>query len=303
MRQVVYLDEIILVNLVMNFTVLWLTSRLNVTPAGSPVRLLSAAAIGCLYALAIFVPGFNLAGSFWAKLLTAALMVLIAFGYTSWQKFMRNFLWFILIGFTVGGIAAGLHYLGQNITVVQFKGPLADMSYHKWLILTCTVLCCLGAGKWGIDSRLRQLHLKAVKIPLTVTLWGKSVSLEALVDTGNRLMEPLSRHPVVIVEYEVLQPLLPAEICGLFQSGKTKDGSHMMLSLAQTSYAKRLRLIPFHAVGSEHGMLLGIQPDNIEIFYQDKQQRVKDVVVGIYDQRLSPETAYRALLHPQLLAS
>ncbi|GAB6158889.1 sigma-E processing peptidase SpoIIGA [Desulfotomaculum varum] len=302
MRQVVYLDEIIFVNLVMNLTVLWLTSRLIAAP-GSPVRLLSAAATGCLYALAVFIPGFNLASSLCAKLLTAALMVFIAFGYVSCHKFMRNVLCFILAGFTVGGIAAGLHYLWQNRPPMQFKGPLGEMNYHKWLVLTCTVLSCLWAGKWGIDSWLRRLQLKAVKIPLTVTLWGKTVSLEALVDTGNRLVEPLSRHPVIIVEYEALQPLLPAEICGLFQSGKTKDGSSMMLSLAQTSYAKRLRLIPFSTVGSEHGMLLGIQPDNIEIFYQDKQQRVKEVVVGIYDQKLSPETAYRALLHPQLLVS
>ncbi|WP_274378655.1 sigma-E processing peptidase SpoIIGA [Desulforamulus profundi] len=77
----------------------------------------------------------------------------------------------------------------------------------------------------------------------------------------------------------------------------------MILSLSETPYAKRLRLIPFQSLGKENGMLLGIRPDVIEICYRDKKQQVKDVVLGIYDRKLSPETTYRALLHTQFLAS
>ncbi|SHF42628.1 sigma-E processing peptidase SpoIIGA [Desulforamulus putei] len=302
MRQVVYLDEIIFVNLVMNLTVLWLTSRF-IGKKGSPARMITAAAVGCIYALVVFVPGLGLAAGLYAKLLTAVMMVLIAFGFAPWKKVLRSFLYLLLAGFAVGGIASGLHYLWQNTLVVQSDGRLAEIGYNKWLVLSCTVALCYCAGKWGATLWLKRAGQTADKIPLTVTLWGKKVSLEALVDTGNQLVDPLSQHPVVIVEYEVLKPLLPEEICGLFHEGKTRDGSHMILSLSETSYAKRLRLIPFQSLGRENGILLGIRPDVIEIRYNDKKQQVKDVVVGIYDQKLSPETAYRALLHPQLLAS
>lgn len=302
MRQVVYLDELLFVNLVMNLTVLWLTSRF--TGNGSSfARMVTAAAVGCIYAFIIFIPGLGPAGSLYAKLLTAVLMVLIAFGFDPWRKVLRRFLFLLLAGFAVGGTSSGLHYLWANTLVVQSDNRLAEIGFNKWLVLSCTVFLSYCVGKWGSTLWLKRAGQTTDKIPLTITLWGKKVSVEALVDTGNQLVDPLSQHPVVIVEYEVLKPLLPEEICGLFQRGGTRDGSLMILSLSETPYAKRLRLIPFQSLGKENGMLLGIRPDVIEICYRDKKQQVKDVVVGIYDRKLSPETTYRALLHTQFLAS
>lgn len=302
MRQVVYLDELLFVNLVMNLTALWLTSRF--TGNGSSFsRMLAAAAVGCIYALIIFIPGMGLAGSLYAKILTGVLMVLIAFGFDHWTKVFRRLSFLLLAGFGMGGVAAGLHYLWSNTLVIQSKNGLTDADFNKWLVLFCAVALSYCLGKWGVTLWLKRAGQTTDKIPITITLWGKKVSTEALVDTGNQLVEPLSQHPVVIVEYEVLKPLLPEEICQLFQQGKAQDGSLMILSLSETTYAKRLRLIPFQSLGRENGMLLGVRPDFMEIRYKNRNQQVKDVVIGIYDRKLSPETAYRALLHTQLLAS
>lgn len=294
MRQVVYVDELLFVNLVMNLTVLWLTSRFTGNRSSLP-RTLIAAMVGCIYALMIFLPGMTISSSILAKFMVTALMVWMAFGYGHWLKYLKNFLCLFLTGFCVGGMASGLTYLWGST-------PLSP-HYNKWLVLSATVLLSLLIGHFGSTLWIKQVGQKANKILLTVTLWGKKVSLEALIDTGNQLIDPLSQHPVIVVEYEVLRPLLPSEIDELVSGGKNLDQSSMLLSLANTTYATRIRLIPFQSLGRENGLLLGIRPDLVEICYHNKMQTTKDVVVGISYQKLSPTTTYRALLHPQVLAS
>lgn len=294
MRQVVYIDELLFVNLVMNLTVLWLTSRFTRNRSSLP-RTLTAAAVGCIYALMIFLPGMTLCGSILAKFLVAAFMVIIAFGYGHWLNYLKTFLCLFLTSFCIGGIASGLTYLWCSTPV--------SPHYNKWLVLSATVILSLLIGHFGSTLLIKQVGQKANKILLTVTLWGKKVSLEALIDTGNQLIDPLSQQPVIVVEYEVLRPLLPTEINELVSDGKKLHQPSTLLSLGNTTYAKRLRLIPFQSLGKESGMLLGIRPDLIEIYYHNRIQATKDVVLGISHQKLSPTTTYRALLHPQVLAS
>ena len=293
MRQVVYIDELLFVNLVMNLTVLWLTSRFTGNRSSLP-RTLTAATVGCIYALMIFLPGMSMVGNVFAKFFTAALMVGVAFGYGHWRKFLESFLCLFLISFCVGGLAAGLSNLWGSAVFFPH--------YNKWLVLAATVLVSLLIGHFGSTLWLKRVEQKPDQISLTVTLWGKKVSLKALVDTGNQLIDPLSQHPVVVVEYEVLRPLLPPEIGDLFGSMR-QDHSSLILSLSNSPYATRLRLIPFQSLGKENGLLLGIRPDLIEIHHPTRNQAIKNVVVGISQQRLSPATTYRALLHPQVLAS
>lgn len=74
-----------------------------------------------------------------------------------------------------------------------------------------------------------------------------------------------------------------------------------MNSLAATPWATRLRLIPYHSLGQERGMLLGLRPDEVVIVTGQGMIKVKEVLIGLYRERLSPEGNYRALLHPDLL--
>lgn len=301
MRQVVYLDEIILVNLVMNLTVLWLTSRFTGNKV-SPTRILTSAAVGCIYALSVFLPEWGTVG-LGIKLLVSGLMVMIAFGFVHWKKFLRNLLCLLLAGFCVGGVAFGLHYLSASTLILISDNQWDIIKLNKWPVLACTVLLSYIIGRWGATIWHKRVGQISDKIPITVTLWGKEVFVQALVDTGNQLVDPISQHPVIVVEYEVLKPVLPASICEIFEDETNKDSHMIFLSLADTSFVNRLKLIPFQSLGREDGMLLGIRPDAVEIKYRDNSQKVKDVVIGIYRKQLSPESAYKALLHPQLLAS
>lgn len=296
MRQVVYLDEVLIVNLAMNLTALWLTSRFTGNKQ-SFARLLAGAAVGCIYVFLVLWPGFDLMLHFFAKILASTLMVLVAFGFANVKGFVRRLGYFFLSSFCLGGIALGLHYLWQTTTSDLENRLLGD--FNKWAVLTGTIVIAMILGHWGVRKWLKLSVQMTTRIPLTITLWGKKVSVSALVDTGNQLIDPLSQHPVIIIEYQALKDVLPTELCGILSSG-TEDN---ILSLSNTPYANRVRLIPFHSLGRDHGMLLGIRPDEIEIQLKDRIQKTTNVVVGVYPKQLSPEASYHALLHPELLAS
>ncbi|AQS58297.1 sigma-E processing peptidase SpoIIGA [Desulforamulus ferrireducens] len=294
MRQVVYLDEVLIVNLAMNLTALWLTSRFTGCER-SLTRLLAGAAVGCIYAFLLLWPGWEMLLHIMAKILAALLMVLITFGYGNLKSFVRRLGYLFLSSFCLGGIALGLHYLGQSTALAN---PLLG-DFNKWAVLSGTIGIALILGHWGVRKWHKLATQMTTRVPLTITLWGKKVSLSALVDTGNQLIDPLSQHPVIIIEYQAIKDVLPPELCSILSAGNEDN----ILSLANTPFANRVRLIPFHSLGRDRGMLLGIRPDEVEIQVRDKIQKTTNVVVGVYHQQLSPEQSYQALLHPELLAA
>lgn len=116
------------------------------------------------------------------------------------------------------------------------------------------------------------------------------VDINAIVDTGNFLKEPLTGKPVIIVEKNVLENVIPANILEDMQDiiNGTKE--------IEDKYMSKIRLIPFSALGIENGLLLGIKPENFYINYQGKILENKNIIVGIYNKKLSRNNKYNALV-------
>ncbi|RYD05460.1 hypothetical protein N752_08940 [Desulforamulus aquiferis] len=286
MRQVVYVDELIFVNLVMNFTVLWLTSRFTGNRL-IPARMFTAATVGCIYALSLFIPGLGLFGVLYIKLLLGLVMVFIAFKYSGWRKLLKDTLLLMLASFFTAGLAMGLQYLLVSNTGGYSSNWLGQAEYNKWLVLALTIIFSYLMGKWGAMIWLKRVQQSICEMPVAVYLWGKKALVRGLVDTGNQLIEPLSQHPVIVVEYEVLRSVLPVKISEAISDPKLSDGSLAIMSLSDTPYAERLRVIPFQSLGRENGLLLGIRPDVVEIWHGTEKLEIRDVVVGIYGKKLS----------------
>jgi len=57
-------------------------------------------------------------------------------------------------------------------------------------------------------------------------------------------------------------------------------------------------MIPFNSIGKTSGMLIGFRPDQVMVGAKNSRQ---DVVIGIYNDKLTPDGRYQALLSPDLL--
>ncbi|MDH7576423.1 MAG: sigma-E processing peptidase SpoIIGA [Bacillota bacterium] len=292
----VYVDMLFLINFLMDYVVLWAAARLAQVRI-VPLRLGSAAFSGALYSVLVLLPGFKYLSVIWIKFLMSLLMLAIGFIPLTWKKFSQLFLYFYLIAFTMGGAVLGFIYFISNVSLHPAFGNL-PLPY-LWLAVALGTAILL--GKWGTAFLQKTFLQTLLKVPVRIKMQGHEVKVDGLVDTGNQLVDPLTGAPVIIVEYDVLAPFLPASVKNIFSSGGEVDAVKLSESFQAEGWLLPFRLIPFTTIGKRHGMLVGFKPTEVSIFTGDQQVRKNNVVVGIYSRRLSPKGTYRALLHPDLL--
>lgn len=116
----------------------------------------------------------------------------------------------------------------------------------------------LGAGLilTGILFSQRSRQMRTWEVSVLVSLHGKSSSFTALIDTGNRLHEPLSGLPVLVAESNLLSNLISSD---------------------RIAY----RSVAFGALNGK-GSLKCFRPDMVLIRRGDRFVRAPDVWIGVY---------------------
>lgn len=126
---------------------------------------------------------------------------------------------------------------------------------------------------------------------VTVQVEGRCVTCCGLVDTGNRVVDPVSGDPVIIIEYRVIRDVLPLswqQLAAGLEGAAAGDG----LSISG-GWDRRLRMLPFRALQGTGGLMLGMRPDLVVI---RESIRVTSVVVGVTCESLSGDGQYQALI-------
>jgi len=307
--DVVYLDIVFMINLVMDYVILWTTAKFAHVRS-SAARLFAGAVIGALASLLLFyllymVPGvvvstFKL---FLLKMLISLVMAATAFPFRDMRKFFGVILNLYLVAFAMGGAMIGSIYLFQNNPAAYstMNGLIVFLVnvHFSWLAAAIAVAILL--ARWGRNFVRKNLLRAMLQVPVVVRFGDKRLALKALVDTGNSLKDPLTQKPVMIAEYGALKELLPESFKVAFEKGP--ENLEEMIKGLQTdvNWGFRVRMIPFSSIGQQKGMLLGLRPDDLVIVTDDSYIKVRDVVVAVYRHRLSSKGEYRALLHPDLL--
>lgn len=303
MRHYEIYGEVILgINLVMDFTILWLTAKFAQV-AINKKRLFAGALVGALYALAMFLPNLSFPYSMLGKLLFSLLILLVSFAPIQLRKFLTIVLYFYMVSFSLIGIAVGVSYYINNYANVSlpYEQTLSILNQYFWPVLLITILTGYLTGRFGPLLMKRKIVQNFYRVSLTIFFADKSIQIEALIDTGNNLKDPVSQMPVMVVEYGALQDVLPQEIRRIFAEGGELKIDEILNSLTDIEWSKRLRLIPYNSLGRQNGLLLGFRPDEVEINTGNKKLKSKNIIVGVHHQQLCPEGSYQALLHPDML--
>ncbi|HCB99811.1 MAG TPA: hypothetical protein DEP42_01105 [Ruminococcaceae bacterium] len=160
------------------------------------------------------------------------------------------------------------------------------------------LLVCAARGCYIVIRLLsRRLHRKEPEFyTLSITVDGKTVSVPALLDTGNALHDPLSDLPVLIAEYAAMHVLFPKELRSFFKKG-VKDA---LPQLHGTGWESRFRMIPYGGLNGKGGLLPAFRPDNVAIPCEGRIIKTGDVFVAVCSGRLCSDGRYRALLTPEL---
>jgi len=298
----VYIDVVFLINFFMDYLILWATARLLQVRTGRG-RLALGALVGATYSVFILFPDYGFLFGLSVKFAYSLAIVAAAFFPLGFRRFLQAAGYFYLVSFTMGGAMLGGVYLLRNTpsayqAVNGVVSGLVNLPYW-WLVVAAAAAYFL--GRWGSAFIRRNFLKSSWKVPVVISFGNRQAETQALVDTGNRLTDPLTRVPVMIAEYRILEPVLPLEMKIEFEAGGEPDLDKTLERLARTKWSSRVRLIPFSSIGKHHGMLLGLRPDEVVINYGDRMIKTKEVIVGIYSKQLCPKGSYRALLPPDLL--
>lgn len=296
-----YIDIIFLINLIMDFFILWATAKVGrIQTKGW--RLFIAALVGACYSLVVLLPQWQITTTFSAKLICSIIMVIVAFFPFSIRNIFKSLMYFYLISFVMGGAVMGLIYLTNQSPVYSqaWNGAaviLADISY-QWLIVGLLIAIMLA---FYVAKYIRRNWQKsALQNPVTVSINNSTITVNGFLDTGNQLYDPISRKPVIIVESSVFNKLIPDFIREMVEKN---NGVYLQKDFSQLNeeWRAKLQLIPFSSIGKNNGLLLAIRPDWVEVSYGTDVFRTSQALVGLYSKKLSPDGIYQALLHPDLL--
>ncbi len=298
----VYIDQVFLGNLAMNYAVLWAAAKLSRTKAAM-IRLVAGAALGAAYSLALFLPGNHVFLTIWFKAAASVIITAAAFVPLHMRKFFVCLGCFYLASFTLGGLVFGMIFFIHSGQVASINGVGGVIAEHFWSGIFLG-LVAFGVAAKGIGALYKKGFWENLfKMALLIKSGGEQVRVGALLDTGNSLREPMTKHPVVVVEYTYIKPLLPAEVRASIEESGGFDVWEVLGSLGETRYASCFCAIPFHSLGEAKGLMLGFRPDWVAIERQGRVIKADKAVVAIYHEKLDPEGTYQALLSHDLLQS
>jgi len=299
---VIYLDILILENIVVNYMILAVTARFSRIKTSS-LRLFLGALVGALYIIFIFLPDMRIYTSVLAKIILSFIIIAIAFKFGRIVTFFKTLALFYITTFLFAGAGFALLYFNSKAIMVKNGVMVIDPSLPfldtKWtqILLALALAGIVTRILWEIIHNIKD----KVLVQLYISFDSKIIGLYALVDTGNALHDPLTNMPVVIVEFGAIKDILPVEIRAVFEESGDNNLGDITNAISNTSWFTRFRLIPFTSLGKENGMLVGFKPDFIEIDNDNEKKDIKDVVIGIYTRSLSKNEKYRALLSPELI--
>ncbi len=225
----VYLDLVMGLDFLVDFLLLLGANRLSGQGYGAK-RCALAAGLGAIYAGACFLPGFAFLGNLLWRLVSLAAMGVLAYG-VSREAAARTVL-FVLLSMALGGIALGLGNGGGGGLLLAAAG--------LWL------LCALGFQNAPGSRRY---------LPLELTYGGRRLRLQALVDTGNALRDPISGEPVTVVGPKTAQLL----------TGLTDRQLRTPVETLAAGTVPGLRLIPYKTVGRAGAMMLALRMEDVKI--------------------------------------
>ena len=258
----IYIDSLLLVNFVMNLYCLELVNLICLRTATRRRILLGAVLGAVLYLIPFLLPGKG-----WLKMLilfptAAVIMIFVTFRLNELQAFARVFSLLLFSSCALGGCMILLLRLLPQSSGLR-PGVLGIMGMGGIVFLEAVHLVQKNRG-----TDLCKVELIGK---------GARITVSALIDSGNGLIEPVSGKPVCILEKNIFK--------GLWRNGQPEG----------------FRVIPYHTVGKSSGILYGYLIPELIINKEGRLISCKNIYVGVVDEKLASEGGYRMILNPLLL--
>lgn len=262
-----YVDSLFLVNFVMNLYLLLLVDR-SLFRTATRKRLVLGAAVG---ALLYFLP-FFCRGPVWLKLALGIPPGSIAMIFTAFRIRSFHAFWKILGRLLTCSVFMG----GVMLLLIRNLPWLQNRLGGMWGVMGLGAVLYLLFGYLN-DRRCERNSLCRA----TLIQKGNRMTVTALVDSGNSLVEPVSGKPVSIIEKSIVSGLWEEE-------------------------PKFYRAIPYHSIGKKRGILKGYLLPELQIEIDGVVKSCKEIYVAVCEEYIAAEENdnggnVKMILNPLLL--
>lgn len=263
-----YIDSVFILQLVNNLYLLSLSGRILGCTATHRRILLGAAAGAGMVCLAVAVPaGPVFARVFASEIPVSMCMLRITFRIKERRNLIHGSLIMAGCGFFSGSIMIWI--MNRFRTVLSAGSGMAvtlGAGFPVYLILKRIIR--------GFQDR-KEDCMRTVSI--YVPSRREYMRIQAFLDTGNQLTEPVSGAPVCVISRK-----LAGEIKSCFRPEK-------------------YHAVPFRSIGKENGILHAYELPEMLIEEQGRTIRKEHVILAVCDTGISQESVCQMILHPRLL--
>lgn len=284
--MVIYLDVLILINLYVTYfqilAVAAFTHRKTVW-----YRKLSAAGIGAVASLSIFIPQEMVLTLTLLKIFLCALIAFVAFGYTGFRAYAVSVLLLMLVSFVFSGLMLCVWLFAAPMKMLFINGTV----YFGIDTMTIILSTCAAYGVVRIIRYILDKNGKTDgKYTVIIKNNGRECRLSALADSGNGMVDCFSGLPVIVCRRDMCADVSPPAIDMIENNSDISEIGTQMI--------KGVRIMPFSTVG-KGGLICMFKAESVVIDDETNEEKYPvNALIGIV---IGGRQEYEAIFNPKIL--
>ena len=293
----IYIDVVFIENLIINYIILFATSII-IKIKVKHIRLILASTLGAIYSIIAYMSILEMYSSVILKIILSVIIVYIAYNPQNVKNMWKYLVIFYMTSFVFGGAAFALIYIVKPQDILMKNGLFLGTYPLKTIILgTIVAFVVIFTSFKLVKSKISK---KDMFCTIKININKVEIETKAMIDTGNLLKEPISNTPVIVVEHTLLYDCMPKEILNNLENILGGDFENISEEV-KNKYISKLKVIPFSSLGKQNGMLIGIKPEEVTVINDENENKINNVIIGIYNKSLTKRGEYRALIGIELL--
>lgn len=287
MHYVIYIDVLFVVNFIMDYVVLSITTTILyyiTTLADMPgsrnicikyIKRIAGSLVGAAWATIVLWNGLNhWAFTMISYIVIGPVMLAMTIGRVRIGEYLKGLGVMYGVTFVLGGALHAVYYYTlvgyflHNVVMNQKITP-------KLWILPVGVIIGNAVIRWMVAYISERGSKRGLLCTAIIENNHKSVRLPAFFDTGNSLKDPIYGEWVHIVLAESVKGLV-----------SEKNNSY--------------HLIPYSSIGNENGLIPVIRMDKLKIINEKEIITVEKPLFALYSGSFSSSTPYKVILNPNV---
>ncbi|RKQ37403.1 sigma-E processing peptidase SpoIIGA [Oceanobacillus halophilus] len=296
----IYLDAVWALNFSLDFMLLLLTKALA-RDNTKIVRVTFGAFIASLIVpITLFYPESFLTGVF-GKLIYSLFIILCSFGFITVYRYLKLLLLFYFTTFAIGGGLLALHFLINSPIAVSSGGMVTFNKGYGDPVSWLFIIICFPIVWYFTKSRMDKHVTEKIRYDqlysVTIQIKDKSFSTTGYIDSGNQLVDPLTKKPVIICDQTFLKQWFTEDEWQCLK----KANDEFDLDQLPKGWENSIQIVPYKGVQGSHMYMFAIRPDFLMVDYGEQKIKTSKLLIGIQFAGLTKDESYHCLLHPQII--